>query len=119
MMLEYETQLPTYNEYSDIERKNRYMAAAIKKRMTTIIKILTINQTRTKLSGLYDIEITWIRTNYRHDSDNVYFAVKFLLDGIVASKVLPGDSRKYIRNISNSIEQGTKEKVIVKFNLIK
>lgn len=118
MELQYEIKLPTLNEYIDIERTNKFKAHALKTKFTMKIRLMTLSQTRTKINGLNDLSIQWIRTNKRHDADNVFFGVKFLLDGIVAAHVLPGDDRKYIRNISHTIEQGNREKIIIKFNSV-
>lgn len=65
--------------------------------------------------GLYDIEVVWYRQNKKHDADNVFFGIKFLLDGIVASGIIPGDDRKVIRDISHKIRSGDKNYVEVYF----
>lgn len=115
LILRYEMALPTLNEYIEVERVNRHRAAALKKAWTQRVKWWTLEQRRTPLIGLYDLDIMWYRDCKRHDADNVYFGIKFLLDGIVAAGVLPGDDRKVIRDISNHIRQHKNNVVEITF----
>jgi len=93
----------TYNEYSNIERTNKYKAASIKKRYTDITALLYSSKKIKLTNCLHDVVIYWYRVNNRHDPDNIYFAVKFILDGIVNSGALPKDGRKNIRHIHHNI----------------
>jgi hypothetical protein len=113
--LKYEIWIPTLNEYIDAERVNKYKAANMKKVLTQKIKFWTMSQSRIKLHGLHDVVLIWTRKDRRHDADNVYAGIKFLLDGIVAAGTLPGDDRKHVRHISHEIHQGNKEWVEVLF----
>lgn len=109
----YETNLITLNEYIDIERGNKYRAAYIKASLTNKIKLLTLEQCRITLDGCHDIHITWYRENKKHDADNVYAGVKFLLDGIVAANVLKGDGRRHVRDIAHFIRPAEKNSIQV------
>lgn len=113
--LHYECNIPTLNEYIDAERTNKYRAAQMKRAITQRIKWWTMQQTRAKVVGLHDVVLIWTRHDRRHDADNVYAGVKFILDGIVAAGTLAEDNRKCIRNISHKIQQGSKETVDVYF----
>jgi len=99
------TELITLNEYIKIERTNRIMAANKKKELTNKVAWL-IKAQNVKLNDcLHDINIFWYRTTKKHDPDNVYFGIKFILDGLVKSAVLASDGRKNIRHIHHYIEQ--------------
>jgi hypothetical protein len=115
LILRYEVNIPTLNEYIDYERTNKYHAARVKKATTNRIKWWTMEQTRQKLPGMHDLVLIWQRNNKVHDADNVYAGIKFLLDGIVAAGTIPDDSRKHIRHISHRIEQGVSNKVEIQF----
>lgn len=119
LVLTYEMALPTLNEYIDIERVNKYRASALKKAWTQKVKWWTQQQTKINLTGLHDLDLTWYRDCRKHDADNVFFSIKFLLDGIVAAKVLPGDDRKVVRDISHHIRDGKSNMVIIKFIKVK
>ena len=94
--------LITLNEYIKIERNNRYTAGNVKKKFTALAEKYA-KEMMVLDAGLYDLEITWNVTSNREDPDNVYFAIKFILDGVVDAGRLPNDNRRYIRHISNKI----------------
>ncbi len=48
------------------------------------------------------IHCQWTSKNSRKDPDNVAAGVKFVLDGLVNAKILPGDGRKHVVGISHS-----------------
>lgn len=45
--------------------------------------------------------ITWIEENRRRDMDNVAFAKKFILDGLVRAGVIRDDTPRYIAGLSD------------------
>lgn len=96
--------LPSLNEYINIERTNKYGAAKIKKQWTDICAYFCSDLQKTiNPDALYDLEITWIVGDNKSDSDNIFFAKKFILDGLVEAKVLNNDNRKHIRHIKDEI----------------
>jgi len=84
------------NEYIDAERSNRYKAAKIKEQQTNSVYYLTRSQKFRIEQKKYDIIFTWFMPNERKDHDNICFAKKFVLDGIIKAGVLPNDNGKYI-----------------------
>ena len=104
-MFEIKTELLTLNEYINIERRNKFAAASSKKKLTSILafEIMAHGRKGINAESLYDIEIKWYRVNKKHDSDNVFFGVKFILDGFVKAKILKNDGRKNVRHIHNYI----------------
>lgn len=106
------------NEMTRKNRGHKIAAAVSKKKLTTKIKLLTMAQTRLKLEGQYDLRIVWtVKT--RHDPDNIYSQVKYLLDGMVAAGLLPNDNRKFVRNIANEIQSGTSNIIDVYLKQVK
>jgi hypothetical protein len=110
-------ELCTLNEYIKTERNNRYQAGATKTSQTLICWKYA-RDSNLKLNGLFDLEINWFVKDYRTDSDNIFFAVKFILDGIVKAGVLPGDSRRYVRNIYHNIFNQKPSKIEVIFKKV-
>lgn len=109
------TRFPTLNEYITAERRNRFIAGNIKKKFTAYVKYEALVQLRGCFNSLYDLNFKWTTTNNKSDPDNIYFAVKFILDGLVESKRLAGDGRRYIRNISHTIETTGIDSVTIEF----
>lgn len=113
----FETQMTTLNDYINAERTDRYIAASIKKRITNSCMVESLNHRGIiDPNGLYDVEAYWQTKDNRKDPDNIYFSIKFILDGIVKAGVLSGDGRKNIRNNCHYIETTGKDcvKIILK-----
>ncbi len=94
------------NEYILAERSSKINGAKIKKQQTNSVYYLTRSQ-KFKLDHKYkyDIIFTWYKPDNRKDHDNICFAKKFILDGIVKAGVLPNDTPKYIRNFQDKFIQ--------------
>lgn len=92
------------NEYTKVNRSNRYGANKLKRKNQNIV-ILGIRKYRVKPIHDYPISlsITWYEPNNRRDIDNVTFAVKFILDALVQEGILVDDSRKYVRSINHKV----------------
>jgi len=107
--------LISLNEYIDAERSNKFKASKIKKDLTNNIgyfcKQLKLNDCQ------HDLVIVWTTKDKRKDTDNVAFAVKFILDAVVKMGKLPSDGYKHIRNISHIREIGS-ENIVVTFNKV-
>lgn len=116
MNYEIRTVLPTFNEYIEAERTNKYVAAALKKKYTKICAMAAL-QVKNKINknGLYDVIVTWNVINNRIDSDNIFHAIKYILDGLVASGALAKDGRKNIRHNQHFIF--TKDKYLINVEL--
>jgi Holliday junction resolvase RusA-like endonuclease len=92
--------LPGLNEYSTLERRNRYQAATMKKQAEAIVIAEAKRQLRgVKLTGPVDIDCYWFERNRRRDKDNIAFAKKFIFDGLVNSGVLRDDGWDEINDI--------------------
>lgn len=111
------TKLPTLNEYINAERGDRMAAANMKKKVTNSIMVESLNfRNLIDPNIVYDIELLWETANNRIDPDNIFFGVKFILDGVVKAGILKSDGRKNIRNIYNKIETTGQNRVIMKLN---
>lgn len=89
------------NEYTRACRANRYKGAAMK-RTNQDIAALSIRAARLKpYDGPVRVPITWVEPNMRRDPDNIRFAAKFVLDALVEEGVLPNDTQRYVKGISD------------------
>lgn len=86
------------NTYIEAERKNRFLASKIKKEETERVWSQVFGK-RLPSATKYPItiEAVWYSINLKKDQDNITFAKKFILDGLKMAKVIPDDSRKYVR----------------------
>lgn len=108
-------ELVSLNEYISANRTNKFRAAKIKIQQTNLCAFFAKEQNLTlDLNKQYDLKIEWFTALKNKDSDNVFFSVKFILDGIVKAGILKSDGFKNIRNISNIRTIG-KSGIIVNF----
>ena len=85
---------PSFNDYIAAERGNRRYGASMKRKETK--RVAEAAKDMTAIENPVVIAFRWIEPNMRRDVDNIAFAHKFILDGLVSAGVLKGDSRKYV-----------------------
>lgn len=89
-----DAKLPGCNEYIRACRGNKYEAAQMKRTVEMVVG----NRARDlpQIMGPVRIYFTWREGDRRRDLDNVAFAKKFILDGLVKAGVLPDDNRRHM-----------------------
>lgn len=90
-------ELINLNDYIDAERTNRFIAAKIKREETERVAWVA-KGARLPTITTYPVTIGfhWITKDARVDCDNVCFARKFILDGLVMAGVLTNDGRRQV-----------------------
>lgn len=93
------------NEYTKANRTKSYLANKIKRDQEEIVfwgaRSSNLKKVRTYPIGL---KIKWYEPNAKRDIDNITFAVKFILDGLVKSGYLENDSQKYVKAIDHIVD---------------
>lgn len=102
---------PSLNEYIKAERSNKFQAASLKKEYTckTMAAVLRYKGLVTRKA---DIHFEW-HTSRRVDPDNLDFARKFILDGLVRAGVLIDDNQRYIGRLSSEVVKDKQGYVVV------
>ena len=104
--------LISLNEYINAERRNRFIAAKIKKETTDKCMRHFLGY---KFKTPIQLSFLWVQKNKRKDIDNVSFAKKFIIDGMVKAEAIPNDGQKFITAFrGEKFIQGDVEAVIVK-----
>lgn len=85
--------LTTLNEYINAERRNRYIAAKIKKTDTETVTAIA-KSTLKPMDKIESIEFH-IYQNGRKDADNYFITAKWIMDGLVKAEIIKDDSQKY------------------------
>ena len=93
---------PSLNEYVCAERRNRYAGASIKRKETERVKRAA--RTLPHVDAPVRVAFLWVEPNKRRDVDNVAFAKKFILDGLVAAGVLDDDDPAHVRGFSDTFD---------------
>ena len=84
--------LPGLNEYSTLERRNRYEAATMKRQAECVVMAEARRQLRSlRITNPVAMDYHWIERNRKRDKDNIAFAKKFIQDALVKVGVLKND----------------------------
>lgn len=109
--------MPSFNEYVNECRRNRYAANAMKRGLQDIIAVYIRDLPEFKKP--VRIHFHWIEENHRRDLDNVSYAKKFILDALVECGKLANDSQKYVIGFIDTFDIGEWTKVIVDIEEVK
>lgn len=104
-------ELTDLNTYIDVERGNKYAAANLKKSETYRCQLAA--RKLEKIQKPVGLTLYWFTKDLRKDPDNVSFAQKFILDGMVNAGVLPKDSRKWVLSLHHEFGRNNKPYVVV------
>ena len=103
--------LPSFNEYVNVCRTNKYKAAKYKAELEREIGLYLMKMP--KWTNPIKIHFHWIEGNKKRDLDNVCFAKKFILDAMQKYGKLENDNRKHVTSFTDSFEYGDTTKVIL------
>lgn len=87
--------MPGLNDYSDAERKHRQIAAAMKRDETARVAWAAKTQLPV-FTRMIRLTIVYREKNRKRDKDNIAFAKKFILDGLVVAGRIPNDTWAWI-----------------------
>jgi hypothetical protein len=90
----------TLNEHDGANRSNRFMGAKLKHDMTDMVAWQLTGKPTITAPCIPAFE--WL-IHSRADYDNIGFARKYVLDGMVKSGVLPDDNQKWVRGFGGEI----------------
>lgn len=96
----FEGEFPGLNEYILEERRHRMKGAAMKKEQTMAVKYMLVGHHPINEYPVV-MEFTWYCKDRRRDPDNIAFARKFILDGMVDASFLKNDTMEFIIGFSD------------------
>lgn len=98
---------PSLNEYIGLCRRNRYRANAMKKRETT--RAASAARGLDPFTRPVVVSFLWVEPNRRRDLDNVAFAKKFVLDGLVWAGVIENDNATHVVGLRDDFAYDSKD----------
>ncbi len=104
---------PDLNSYIDTERGSRYSGAELKRRYTGAAQQIARAAGVEVVPTPAIVRCTWHLKDRRKDPDNVSFAIKFLLDGLVAAGVIENDGQAQIAALHHEFVVAGEEGVLV------
>lgn len=95
-------ELADANAFIDAQRRHLHVGAKLKKEETERV-MWEIKATYKGLIQVFPISITfsWYCKDKRKDKDNIAFAKKFILDGLVAAEILPDDGWAHVDSFTD------------------
>lgn len=93
---------PSLNDFVNAANRSRWSGADMKRRETKRVRDAALRAGLPRMEDRVDIHFHWVEPNARRDLDNIRFAAKFILDGLVVAGVLWDDSRRYVGMLSDS-----------------
>lgn len=88
--------LPSMNEIIAANRKNPHVGAKLKAETDSAIMLIVKAAHLKPVALPCIVHMLFLEPNRRRDVDNVESAKKFILDALVKSGILQGDSPKYV-----------------------
>lgn len=104
----------TLNDYTNANRGNKYGGAAIKKQNTNAVSAQIVSPKKMEVPVI--ATFNW-KYSTRHDFDNIAFAKKFVLDGLVDAGVLENDNQSWVKGFGGDafekVEKGSEGVVVI------
>lgn len=103
-----------YNEYNNLNRKNRYAGNTAKKQEEEYIYYCIKQQLKdVEIKNPIFIKFTWVEENGKRDLDNICFAKKFILDAMQKANLIENDNHAHVKGFIDCFEYAEKSKVII------
>jgi len=102
--------LATLNEYTKANRGNKYAGAGIKKVNTDLVALYAKSQLRGKYERIH-LDIKYVMKDKRKDKDNIAFAKKFILDGLVKAGIIKNDGWQEVEGWTETFEVDSEERI--------
>lgn len=94
-------ELTSLNEYISALNRNRFVGAKIKKEETERVFWHCREQKLSLIGRPVTISFHWYMKNKKKDLDNVAFAKKFILDGLVEAGILFNDTQEWVKGFED------------------
>ena len=99
-----EGRFPSLNDFISAERANRHVGAKMKRRETDRARAAAVAAGMPRFVGPVSVRFLWVERDRRRDLDNVAFAKKFVLDGLVEAGVLEDDGQRHVAALQDTFE---------------
>ncbi len=114
-MIKIPHQLATLNDHDSANRANKFLGAKLKQEQTHLVSLYCKREP--KHTKPVFVEFEWHYSG-KHDLDNIAFAKKYVLDGLVKAGVIPNDDQKHVIGFNDQFEKVEKGKEAVYINLV-
>lgn len=112
MLYTIQGQLATLNDHDAANRGNKFIGAKLKREQTELVAYQVMG--KPKITKPCFVTFHWFYSS-RHDYDNIAFAKKYALDGMIKAGILPNDNQSWVLGFSDDftkVEKG-QEKLLI------
>ena len=99
-----EGRMPSLNDYVRAVNANRFKGNAMKQECTSLAAWAAKAARMPRFARPVTVRFTWVEGNRRRDIDNVAFAKKFILDGLVRAGVILDDTPRYVAGLADRFD---------------
>ena len=111
--------MPGFNQVTELAKKQKrgYSPYNIMKRqLTKDIGLIVRSQFKEQLEGRYEFKFIWERKYRRLDPDNICFAKKFIMDGLVESGIMSDDRWKQVGGFADRFRKTGLDGVVIEIS---
>lgn len=94
--------LPSLNDFIGAMNRNRFIGNKMKREYTELVSTYAKANRLGHFTEPITLEFQYTEPNNKRDGDNIVFAKKFILDGLVEAGVLTDDNQKWVKGFSDS-----------------
>lgn len=95
------------NEYTESNRSNPRKGNRAKHKEQQIVNLAIREASLTPINKPVVVFIAWYEKDNRRDVDNITAAKKFIMDSLVDTGILKDDSRRYVKQIIDTVYTDT------------
>lgn len=114
MKIVFDGAFPTLNEHIAGMNANRYGGNDMKQVETERVRLQCLRSEKFDIP--VKIKFSWYIKDRRKDPDNIVYAKKFILDGLVKAGIIPNDTQRYIKGFADEWFVDSHERVEVEIN---
>lgn len=103
------------NKYISAERGNKFAAATIKEEETEVARLAFLYEKRAQALPLF-LTFHWHCVDMRRNPDNIAFAKKFIIDGMVAAGYIENDGWKQVAELRDTFHVDESDYVVVEIS---
>lgn len=97
-----EGRFPSLGDYVAAERRGRLAGASMRRREAERARLAAAAAGVPAFSGRVTVRLLWVEPSRRRDPDEIAFAKKFVLDGMVAAGVIEGDGQSRVVGLQDT-----------------
>ena len=102
MMITFDGRFPSLNEQIKADRNSSFIGNKLKKKYTSICAWSAKAKCNDSFTKPVHVDFYWYEPNKKRDKDNIAFAKKYILDGLVSAGIIKNDGWAGVHSFSDN-----------------